>query len=128
MTFHFARGYILQIGLWVVTVSDIPNITQKELLLMVYVGIDVAKDKHDCVLVDSDGVVLSGPFTIENNRSGFAELLSVLKSCAGDLAEIKVGLEATAHYSDNLLEFFDLSWPTHHGDQSATYQSFQKKS
>jgi len=72
---------------------------------MIYVGIDVAKDKHDCLIVDSDGVILFQPFTIPNNRQGFSELLTNLKTCGSDLAKIKVGLEASGHYSDNLLEF-----------------------
>ena len=32
--------------------------------LMIYVGIDVAKDKHDCFLTNSDGEVLFKSFTI----------------------------------------------------------------
>ncbi len=72
---------------------------------MIYVGIDVAKDKHDCIIVDSDGTALLPSFTIPNNKQGFAELLTNLKACGSDLAKIKIGLEATGHYSDNLLEF-----------------------
>ena len=72
---------------------------------MIYAGIDVAKDKHDCLIVDSDGVILSPAFTFPNNKLGFGELLTNLKACGSDFAQIKVGLEATGHYSDNLLEF-----------------------
>jgi transposase len=72
---------------------------------MIYVGIDVAKDNHDCIIVDSDGVIRFPTFTIPNNKQGFRELLTNLKTCGSDLAKIKVGLEATGHYSDNLLEF-----------------------
>jgi len=72
---------------------------------MIYAGIDVAKDKHDCLVSDTDGLVLVEPFTIANNRNGFDDLFSKLKSCSKDLSNIKVGLEATGHYSDNLLEF-----------------------
>ena len=72
---------------------------------MIYAGIDVSKDKHDCLVSDSDGLVLVAPFTISNNRNGFDDLLSKLKSCSEDLSNIKVGLEATGHYSNNLLEF-----------------------
>jgi len=72
---------------------------------MIYAGIDVSKDKHDCLVSDSDGLVLVEPFTISNNRNGFDDLLSKLKSCSEDLSNIKVGLEATGHYSNNLLEF-----------------------
>lgn len=39
--------------------------------LMIYVGIDVAKDKHDCFITNSDGEVLFKSFTISNNREGF---------------------------------------------------------
>lgn len=33
---------------------------------MIYVGIDVAKDKHDCFITNSDGEVLFKSFTISN--------------------------------------------------------------
>jgi len=72
---------------------------------MIYAGIDVAKDKHDCLIVDSDGVVLFDPFIISNNHNGFNDLFERLMECSKDLKTIKVGLEATGHYSDNLLEF-----------------------
>ena len=41
---------------------------------MIYVGIDVAKDKHDCFITNSDGEVLFKSFTIANNREGFETL------------------------------------------------------
>lgn len=72
---------------------------------MIFVGIDVAKDKHNCLVTDSDGEVLIEPFTISNNRMGFSTLIGCLKSFSKDLSNVKVGLEATGHYSDNLLEF-----------------------
>ena len=33
---------------------------------MIYVGIDVAKDKHDCCILGSDGEILFSSFTIQN--------------------------------------------------------------
>jgi transposase len=72
---------------------------------MIYAGIDVAKDKHDCIIVDSNGNDLSKVFTIPNTRQGFDELFANLKTHSKDLSNLKVGLEATGHYSDNLLEF-----------------------
>ena len=71
---------------------------------MVYVGIDVAKDKHDCYIVNSDGEVLAEVFTIANDQDGFSLLFQRLQSVAPDLSNIKVGLEATGHYSYNILE------------------------
>ena len=72
---------------------------------MIYVGIDVSKNKHDCLIVNSDGEILFEGFTILNNQSGFDELYSKAIYCSEDLSKVKVGLEATSHYSDNLLEF-----------------------
>ncbi len=72
---------------------------------MIYVGIDVAKDKHDCFIANSDGEVLLKAFTIPNNREGFETLFQRISSVSGDLDKVKVGLEATGHYSYNLLGF-----------------------
>ena len=72
---------------------------------MIYVEIDVAKDKHDCFITNSDGEVLFKPFTISNNREGFETLFQRISSVSDDLNKVKVGLEATGHYSYNLLGF-----------------------
>lgn len=74
---------------------------------MFYAGIDVAMDKHDCVVLDSDGNVVFEVFTFENNRDGFKTLKKVLRTCSKNPQKIKVGLEATGHYSDNLLDFLN---------------------
>ena len=70
---------------------------------MIYVGIDVAKDKHDCCILGSDGEILFPPFTIQNSLQGFDELYEKILALTSDLSEIKVGLEATGHYHLNLL-------------------------
>lgn len=72
---------------------------------MICVGIDVAKDKHDCFILSSEGEVLADVFTIPNNRDGFETLLQRIRSCAFPADKIKVGLEATGHYSYNILGF-----------------------
>ena len=72
---------------------------------MIYVGIDVSKDKHDCTIVSSDGKILADVFTIQNNLDGFQLLFQKIKSAAPDLTKVKVGLEATGHYSYNILGF-----------------------
>lgn len=72
---------------------------------MIYVGIDVSKDKHDCYIVNSDGKILRDVFTIQNNMEGFNLLFQALQSSAPDLSNVKVGLEATGHYSYNILGF-----------------------
>ena len=81
---------------------------------MICVGIDVAKDKHDCVILSSEGEVLADVFTIPNNRDGFETLLQRIRSCALPADIIKVGLEATGHYSYNILGFLlDCGLPTY---------------
>ena len=80
---------------------------------MIYVGIDVAKDKHDCFVTNSDGEVLFNSFTIPNNREGFEVLFQRIRSISDDFTKVKVGLEATGHYSYNLLGFLlDNGFPT----------------
>ena len=73
--------------------------------MMISVGIDVSKDKHDCFIVSSEGEVLADAFMIPNNIDGFHCLLQRIQDCATPQDKIKVGLEATGHYSYNLLGF-----------------------
>ena len=95
---------------------------------MIFVGIDVAKDKHDCFITNTDGEVLFKSFTITNSLDGFDELYQKIESVMEDVSKVKVGLEATGHYSYNLLGylldkgFADLPY------QSVTHKSVQKKS
>ncbi len=72
---------------------------------MIYVGIDVAKDKHDCFITNSDGEVLFKVFIITNNLAGFNELYQKIEYVMDDVTRVKVGLEATGHYSYNLLGY-----------------------
>lgn len=81
---------------------------------MVCVGIDVAKDKHDCFILSSEGEVLADVFTIQNNAEGFNTLLQTISCCTNLKDKIKVGLEATGHYSYNILGFLlDKGLPTY---------------
>ena len=80
---------------------------------MIYVGIDVAKDKHDCFITNSDGEALFYVFTIANNLDGFNELLNNFISLETNPDNVKIGLEATGHYNYNLLGFLiDKGLPT----------------
>ena len=47
---------------------------------MIYIGIDVAKDKHDCFITNPDGKVLFKSFTISNNHDGFETLFQRIES------------------------------------------------
>ena len=87
------------------SVDDSVTILLSGGIIMICVGIDVAKDKHDCFILSSEGEVLADVFTIPNNRDGFETLLQRIRSCALPADIIKVGLEATGHYSYNILGF-----------------------
>ena len=80
---------------------------------MVYVGIDVAKDKHDCFITNSEGEALFNVFTIANNLEGFNDLFNKIISVETNPDNVKIGLEATGHYNYNLLGFLiDKGLPT----------------
>lgn len=74
---------------------------------MIYIGIDVAKEKHDCCIIDSDGVILNDSLRISNTLKGFEllynSILSVLPD--KDISNVKIGLESTGHYSTNIQSF-----------------------
>ncbi|CAK7027937.1 MAG: IS110 family transposase ISFnu4 [Eubacterium sp.] len=74
---------------------------------MLFVGIDVAKSKHDCCIIDSNGVIITDSLRISNTKEGFdtlyTSILSALKS--SDLSNVKIGLEATGHYSTNITNY-----------------------
>jgi transposase len=74
---------------------------------MLYIGIDVAKRKHDCFITNTDGEVLSDVFTIPNSKDGFQKLLRQIKAHEPHPSpeNTKVGLEATGHYSSNIITF-----------------------
>ena len=72
---------------------------------MIYVGIDVAKDKHDCFAMNSDGEILIENFTFKNNLDGFNLFFNLISNFNESFKNIKVGLEATGHYSNNILNF-----------------------
>ena len=63
--------------------------------MVVSVGIDVSKDKHDCFIVSSEGEVLADAFIIPNTMDGFHYLLQRIRHCTAPQDKIKVGLEAT---------------------------------
>lgn len=81
---------------------------------MICIGIDVAKDKHDCIIINSEGEVLADVFTIPNNMEGLRCLLQRIQTCNTAQDKIKAGLEATGHYSYNILGFLlDNGLPTY---------------
>lgn len=71
-----------------------------------FIGIDVAKFKHDFIIITGEGEIVQSPTTFSNNEAGFKELLDSL-SKLDHSQEIKIGLESTGHYHKNLVKFLE---------------------
>lgn len=84
-----------------ITVSDFMK--GRYNLMMIYVGIDIAKLNHFAAALSADGKTLIEPFKFTNDYDGFYLLLSKLDPLDPD--SIIIGLESTAHYGDNLVRF-----------------------
>jgi transposase len=69
--------------------------------MTVFVGIDVAKEKHDIAMINESGQLIEA-FQIRNNQAGFYQLLTHLEKLD---ANPKLALEATGHYSHNISQF-----------------------
>lgn len=66
------------------------------------------------LIITSEGEVLYDVFTTQNDLGGFEDLYRKIKSVSNDLSKTKAGLEATGHYSYNLLGFLlDKGLPTY---------------
>ena len=75
---------------------------------MLYVGVDISKHKHDCIVIDDAGVVIRDVFSFNNDRVGFNQFMEMYQSL--DPNEIKrIGFEATGHYHDNFKVFLEQS-------------------
>ncbi len=70
---------------------------------MIYIGIDIAKLNHFASVVSSDGEVLVEPFEFSNDAEGFRSLSLTFERFERD--NLLIGLESTAHYGNNLVEF-----------------------
>ncbi len=84
-------------------VNGCRSVNKRGGISMIYVGIDIAKLNHFASAVNGDGEVLVEPFKFSNDSDGFRLLLSKLEQFEKD--KLIVGLESTAHYGNNLVEF-----------------------
>lgn len=66
---------------------------------MYYIGIDISKFKHDCAVIDGDGVTVTPSWSFYCDHEGFAQLKHLLDSLNG---EKRIGFEATGHYGETL--------------------------
>lgn len=76
---------------------------------MIFVGIDIAKNTHWASVMNSDGEVLSEPFSFQNNNEGFRKFISKISNY--DKEKMLIGLESTAHYGENIISYlFNLNY------------------
>lgn len=74
---------------------------------MIYVGIDVAKQKHQVAILDDEGEIYRDGLVIMNNRTGFQELHEILCHIRGETKQdCQIAMEDTGHYSLPILQFF----------------------
>lgn len=71
---------------------------------MYFVGIDISKFKHDCAIIDEIGDVVTPSWSFTNDCEGFSLLKDLLHGLG---SEMKIGLEATGHYGQNLKLFLE---------------------
>ena len=70
-----------------------------------YIGIDVASEKHNCCMLDDQKHVLC-EFSFANNMEGYGELLEKIQHPAiPENVKRHIGLEATGVYGENLTAF-----------------------
>ena len=77
---------------------------------MIYVGIDIAKLNHFASAISSDGEILIEPFKFTNDANGFQLLTSQQDTLALQDDSLIIGLESTAHYGDNLVQYLVASY------------------
>ena len=75
---------------------------------MLYIGIDISKYKHDCIVINDAGVIVRNVFSFNNSRAGFDQFITMYRSLNPNEIK-KIGFEATGHYQDNFKVFLEQS-------------------
>ncbi len=87
-----------------------------------FIGIDIAKYKHDGFILDHAGEVIREAFSFTNDRSGFACLKEILSTLDSNQM-CRIGFESTGHYAMNLKIFFRREWVHVYAIQSISHQT-----
>ena len=73
---------------------------------MLFIGIDIAKNKHDMAVIDSNGTVILKHLNFANSKSGFDKLHSkIMALVQKHIADVHIAFEDTGHYGMNLSHF-----------------------
>ena len=85
--------------------TTVANHFERNQKLMLYVGIDIAKNKHDLACIDETGEVVITNFRFANSYQGFNDLKQQLKQLSPITQDIQIALESTGHYNYNIVVF-----------------------
>lgn len=72
---------------------------------MYYLGIDVSKASHQCVILDAEGEALGKAFTVQSSKDDFAKLVKKLSDLNIPKSDITAGLEATGNLWENIYTY-----------------------
>lgn len=75
---------------------------------MIYVGIDVASDKHDVCIMSEEGEIFGRVFQIKNTQDEYKKLLNKIyeaKKLFKD-SNVRIGIESTGVYSSTIVNYF----------------------
>lgn len=76
---------------------------------MIYVGIDIASEKHDFFMIQAKtGITFSkSSITIQNSHGGYKKLHESIRAFCGAIgdSQIRIGLESTGIYHTNIISF-----------------------
>jgi len=97
------------------------------MITLLFVGIDVAKYKHDIAILDDSGDVLKSHLRIKNNHESFKLLHQTLKKlCHAGTEEIFIAMEDTGIYGLNLFRFLHFKHYTVHTYNPLLIKEFAK--
>ncbi|WP_438838054.1 IS110 family transposase [Streptococcus pluranimalium] len=72
---------------------------------MLYIGIDIAKNKHDLACIDETGETIIMNYRFANSYQGFHQLKLKLKQLSPITQDVQIALESTGHYIYNIIAF-----------------------
>lgn len=72
---------------------------------MLYVGIDIAKNKHDLACINENGESMIVNFRFANSYQGFNDLRLKLEQLSPITQDVQIALESTGHYNYNIVVF-----------------------
>lgn len=85
--------------------TTVANHFERNQKLMLYVGIDIAKNKHDLACINETGETVITNFRFVNSYQGFNDLKRQLKQLSPITQDVQIALESTGHYNYNIVVF-----------------------